>query len=134
MNPDRARVGLMPEHLAYVIYTSGSTGVPKGVMVEHRNVTRLFAATDAWVHFSSNDVWTLFHSYAFDFSVWEVWGALLHGGCLIVVSQEMVRSPEEFYKLVCRKKVTILNQTPSAFRQFMAARAGSRELHRLRKI
>ncbi|HEU5373875.1 MAG TPA: condensation domain-containing protein, partial [Ktedonobacteraceae bacterium] len=61
--------GTQPEHLAYVIYTSGSTGTPKGVMVTHSNVTRLFAATDAWYHFNERDVWTFFHSYAFDFSV-----------------------------------------------------------------
>ena len=79
-NPDPSSIGLTPSHLAYVIYTSGSTGTPKGVMVQHANVARLFAATDAWFHFAANDVWTLFHSYAFDFSVWEIWGALFYGG------------------------------------------------------
>src|SRR6185437_12614778 len=78
-NPERSSIGLKPEHLAYVIYTSGSTGSPKGVMVEHRNVTRLFAATKAWFEFGANDRWTLFHSYGFDFSVWELWGALIYG-------------------------------------------------------
>ena len=68
-------VGLKTKHLAYVIYTSGSTGLPKGVMVEHANVVRLFRATEEWFRFCENDVWTLFHSYAFDFSVWEIWGA-----------------------------------------------------------
>ena len=86
-DPDRASVGLTAEHLAYVIYTSGSTGTPKGVMVEHANVTRLFAATDKWFQFGANDIWTFFHSYAFDFSVWEILGALLYGGQLIVVSK-----------------------------------------------
>src|SRR6202041_683166 len=85
LNPDPHSIGLNSSHLAYVIYTSGSTGQPKGVMVEHANVARLFAATDAWFHFSANDVWALFHSYAFDFSVWEIWGALFHGGRLIIV-------------------------------------------------
>lgn len=75
LNPDRAEVGLTPRHLAYVIYTSGSTGLPKGVMIEHRNVVRLFTATESWFRFDENDVWTLFHSFAFDFSVWEIWGA-----------------------------------------------------------
>jgi amino acid adenylation domain-containing protein len=131
-NPELA--GLTPRHLAYVIYTSGSTGMPKGVMVEHGNVMRLFAATKEWFHFDRNDVWTMFHSYAFDFSVWEIWGALLHGGRLIVVPQECTRSPEEFYHLVCRSGVTILNQTPSAFRQLVAAQAESREEHRLRLV
>src|SRR5262249_2496897 len=86
-NPDWGQVGLMPHHLAYVIYTSGSTGLPKGVMVEHANVTRLFSATAAWFQFDENDIWTLFHSYAFDFSVWEIWGALVHGGRLIIGPQ-----------------------------------------------
>src|SRR4030088_177921 len=79
-NPDPAAVGLRSSHLAYVIYTSGSTGQPKGVMVEHANVTRLFSATAAWFQFGQSDVWPLFHSFAFDFSVWEIWGALSYGG------------------------------------------------------
>ncbi|MBD2438978.1 non-ribosomal peptide synthase/polyketide synthase [Nostoc sp. FACHB-110] len=110
-----------PTNLAYVIYTSGSTGKPKGVLVNHSNVTRLFAATDAWYNFSAADVWTLFHSYAFDFSVWEIWGALLYGGRLVVVPYLVTRSPESFYQLLCTEKVTVLNQTPSAFRQLIAA-------------
>jgi len=123
-----------PHHLAYVIYTSGSTGRPKGVMVEHGNVVRLFGATNEWFKFNENDVWSLFHSYAFDFSVWEIWGALAYGGCLVVVPRNVARSPEEFYKLLCRSKVTVLNQTPSAFRQLIAAQAESKELHRLRYV
>ncbi|MBE9228019.1 non-ribosomal peptide synthase/polyketide synthase [Phormidium sp. LEGE 05292] len=110
-----------PDNLAYVIYTSGSTGKPKGVLVNHSNVTRLFAATDAWYKFNSDDVWTLFHSYAFDFSVWEIWGALLYGGRLVVVPYLVTRSPESFYQLLAQEKVTILNQTPSAFRQLIQA-------------
>jgi amino acid adenylation domain-containing protein len=133
-NLDTAGMGLTPHHLAYVIYTSGSTGEPKGVMVEHLNVARLFQATNAWFHFSGSDVWTLFHSYAFDFSVWEIWGALLHGGRLVIVSRDLARSPEEFYKLICREKVTILNQTPSAFRQLIAAQAARGEAHQLRHV
>ena len=78
-NIAKDETGQTSRHLAYVIYTSGSTGIPKGVMVEHQNVARLFAATQDWFHFGSEDVWTLFHSFAFDFSVWEIWGALLHG-------------------------------------------------------
>lgn len=106
-------------HLAYVIYTSGSTGKPKGVLVNHSNVVRLFAATNSWYHFNQDDVWTLFHSYAFDFSVWEIWGALLYGGRLVVVPYLVTRSPKSFYELLCQEKVTILNQTPSAFRQLI---------------
>jgi len=109
------------DHLAYVIYTSGSTGRPKGVLISHRSVVRLFEATHSLYHFDCNDVWTLFHSFAFDFSVWELWGALLHGGKLVIVSYEVSRSPEAFCALVCNEGVTILNQTPSAFRHFMWA-------------
>jgi pristinamycin I synthase-3/4 len=101
--------------LAYVIYTSGSTGQPKGALVTHGNAVRLFEATRDWFGFGERDVWTLFHSYAFDFSVWEIWGALLHGGRLVVVPYEMSRSPERFLDLLTAEKVTVLNQTPSAF-------------------
>ncbi|WP_229204836.1 condensation domain-containing protein, partial [Duganella sp. CF458] len=86
-----------PSSLAYVIYTSGSTGLPKGVMIEHRNVARLMTATDHWFGFGPSDVWTLFHSFAFDFSVWEIWGALLTGGRLVVVPYLASRAPQEFY-------------------------------------
>ncbi|MFE6050669.1 amino acid adenylation domain-containing protein [Kitasatospora sp. NPDC056446] len=106
---------------AYVIYTSGSTGRPKGVPVTHRNVVRLFTATDHWFGFGAEDVWTLFHSYAFDFSVWELWGALLHGGRLVVVPHLVSRDPSAFLDLLARERVTVLNQTPSAFYQLSAA-------------
>jgi amino acid adenylation domain-containing protein len=117
-NPVR---GTKPENLAYIIYTSGSTGKPKGVLVTHGNVTRLMDATDPWFGFGPKDVWTLFHSYAFDFSVWEIWGALLYGGRLVVVPYEVSRSPKEFCKLLADEKITVLNQTPSAFYQLIQA-------------
>jgi amino acid adenylation domain-containing protein len=133
-NPEPKLIGLEPQHLAYVIYTSGSTGNPKGVLVEHQNVVRLFSATDEWFHFDRHDVWTLFHSYAFDFSVWEIWGALLYGGRLVIVPKAVARSSSDFYRLLCHEKVTVLNQTPSAFRQLIAAQAASGESHCLRYI
>ncbi|HEU0053621.1 MAG TPA: amino acid adenylation domain-containing protein, partial [Longimicrobium sp.] len=131
---DPERGALTPDSVAYIIYTSGSTGRPKGVLVPHRNVARLFTATDAWFGFGETDVWTLFHSVAFDFSVWEMWGALLYGGRLVVVPGETARNPEAFYRLVCEQGVTVLNQTPSAFYPFMHAQAPVGGAHRLRYV
>ncbi|WP_195909632.1 amino acid adenylation domain-containing protein [Rhizobium tubonense] len=107
--------------LAYVIYTSGSTGRPKGCEVTHRNVARLFTETEHWFGFGSDDVWTFFHSHAFDFSVWEIWGALAYGGRVVVVPYLISRSPSEFLNLLVSEKVTVLNQTPSAFRTLIDA-------------
>ncbi len=109
------------DDVAYVIYTSGSTGVPKGVEVSHRNVARLLDSTQPRYKFGPTDVWTMFHSFAFDFSVWEIYGAILFGGRLVIVSHEVSRSPEAFHKLLRDERVTVLNQTPSAFRQLIRA-------------
>ncbi len=115
--PGEPRAG----NAAYVIYTSGSTGRPKGVVVTHGNAARLLTATEPWFGFSPDDVWTLFHSSAFDFSVWEVWGALAYGGRLVVVPFWVSRSPDVFLALLESERVTVLNQTPSAFRQLVQA-------------
>ncbi|HAT2917895.1 TPA: amino acid adenylation domain-containing protein [Serratia marcescens] len=131
---DLQDVGVRPAHLAYVIYTSGSTGKPKGVMVEHRQVARLFSATNAWFNFSAADRWCLFHSFAFDFSVWEIWGAWLYGGQLFIVPQAIARSAPDFYHFVCRSGITVLNQTPSAFKAFIQAQAHSEARQQLREI
>ena len=92
-------------------------------MVEHRNVLRLFTATAPWFNFSPADTFTLFHSYAFDFSVWEIWGALLHGGRLVLVPHEVSRSPTAFHELLRDERITVLCQTPSAFKQLVHAEA-----------
>jgi amino acid adenylation domain-containing protein len=123
-NPDHRTTA---SNSAYVIYTSGSTGKPKGVLITQYNVTRLLRATESWFHFDQNDIWTLFHSYAFDFSVWEIWGALLYGGRLVVVPYWVSRSPQLFYKLLSKHKVTVLNQTPSAFGQLIEAEKSSND-------
>ncbi|WP_051877294.1 amino acid adenylation domain-containing protein [Streptomyces natalensis] len=105
--------------LAYVIYTSGSTGAPKGVAVEHRNAVRLFEQTQPWFAFDHRDTWTLFHSISFDFSVWEIWGALLYGGRLVLAPETVSRSPAQLVSLLRSERVTVLNQTPSAFHQLL---------------
>lgn len=126
--------GVSAANAAYVIYTSGSSGVPKGVLVEHRNVTRLFTSTAEWFRFGERDVWTLFHSFAFDFSVWEIFGALLYGGRLVIVPQAVTRDPRAFHRLLCASGVTVLNQTPSAFQQLIAAQGADAEPHALRLV
>ncbi|WP_051173839.1 non-ribosomal peptide synthetase [Amycolatopsis orientalis] len=128
----RPAVSVVPSHPAYVIYTSGSTGTPKGVVVPHRNVVALFAATREL--FGSGEVWSWFHSFAFDFSVWELWGALLHGGRVVVVPFEVSRSPREFAELLERERVTMLSQTPSAFFSLLDNESGIGGLGGLRAV
>ncbi|MER5479922.1 amino acid adenylation domain-containing protein [Streptomyces sp. NPDC002734] len=107
------------DRLAYVIHTSGSSGRPKGVLVPCRGVANLFAGGD--FRFDHTDVWTLFHSYTFDFSVWELWGPLVHGGRLVVVPTEATLSPPAFWDLIQERRVTVLNQTPAVFAELTAA-------------
>jgi amino acid adenylation domain-containing protein len=111
---------IVPTSAAYMIYTSGSTGRPKGVAITHDNLQRLLASARRRFDFGPRDVWTLFHSYAFDFSVWEIWGALCHGGRLVIVPHLVSRSPEAFAELLADERVTVLNQTPAAFYQLVA--------------
>ena len=123
--------GVQGDNLAYMIYTSGSTGKPKGVLITHHNVVRLFKATEGWYHFNETDVWTLFHSFAFDFSVWELWGGLLYGGCVVVVPYEVSRDSQAFYNLLVAEEVTVLNQTPSAFYQLIQVDEHSKTTEKL---
>ncbi|MGZ5008933.1 MAG: amino acid adenylation domain-containing protein [Methylobacter sp.] len=114
-NPEVDYPGDPAQALCYVMYTSGSTGHPKGVQITQHNVMRLFRSTEHWFNFNRQDVWALFHSFAFDMSVWEIWGALLYGGRLVIVPHATARTPEQFYQLLVDQRVTFLNQTPSAF-------------------
>ncbi|WP_430110984.1 non-ribosomal peptide synthetase [Paenibacillus sp. B1-33] len=108
-----------PSNLAYVIYTSGTTGRPKGTLIEHKNVVRLLFNDKNLFNFGPSDTWTLFHSFCFDFSVWEMYGALLYGGKLVIVPPLTAKNPAEFLALLGREQVTILNQTPTYFYQLL---------------
>jgi amino acid adenylation domain-containing protein len=115
LGEENPSVEVTPENLAYVIYTSGSTGKPKGVQIEHRQISRLFTATESWFGFGPSDTWVLLHSYAFDFSVWEIWGALAHGGRLVISPLWTTRSPAALSELLAQERVTVMNATPSLF-------------------
>ncbi|MFR9755898.1 non-ribosomal peptide synthetase [Streptomyces sp. TR06-5] len=117
--------GASPDSTAYVIYTSGSTGRPKGVVVTHRNVVRLVTGSGTRFDFRDDDVWSMFHSYAFDVSVFETWGAFLNGARLVVVPRDTARSPEDLHALLRAEGVTVFSQTPSAFKQFMTVALGA---------
>ncbi|WP_343674178.1 amino acid adenylation domain-containing protein [Chitinophaga sp.] len=119
-----AQATVQPFHLAYVIYTSGTTGKPKGVLIEHRHIARLLFHEGNLFDFNSDDRWSLFHSYCFDFSVWEMYGALLYGGTLVIVPKHIAQDGAAFYDFLASERITVLNQTPTAFRSMIQANAG----------
>ncbi|MFD9722418.1 amino acid adenylation domain-containing protein [Streptomyces sp. NPDC059072] len=121
LRPGERDCPLTRDNAAYVIHTSGSTGRPKGVVVPHKNVLGLFSAARELFDFRGDDVWTMAHSFSFDFSVWELWGPLLHGGRLVLVPPATRRAPDRFIRLLVEEGVTVLNQTPSAFQQLFQA-------------
>ncbi|WP_342707226.1 amino acid adenylation domain-containing protein [Fontibacillus panacisegetis] len=119
VNSRNLAITVPPSQALYVIYTSGTTGNPKGTIIEHRNVVRLLKNSEFQFDFDENDVWSMFHSTNFDFSVWEMYGALLYGGKLIVIPKSATKDSYAFLDILSREKVTVLNQVPSSFYELM---------------
>ncbi len=128
-NFDIRASNLIPSNLAYIIYTSGTTGKPKGVLIEHRHVVQLLFNDRFQFDFNNRDVWTMFHSYCFDFSVWEMNGALLYGGKLVIIPFMTARDPQVFLQVLKKEQVTVLNQTPSAFYRLMQQESTAPQRH-----
>ncbi|MDG1463139.1 MAG: amino acid adenylation domain-containing protein [Gammaproteobacteria bacterium] len=134
--PNNPEVEVSGDNLCYVIFTSGSTGLPKGVMVTHENVVRLFETIGKTIDFRSDDIWTLFHSCAFGFSAWEMFGSLLHGSQLVIVADDIRKDPQALYNLLRETGTSVFSQTPSAFRQLLLGEsfANSNTELKLRRI
>ncbi len=132
--PCLKNVDLPNDALMYVIYTSGTTGCPKGVPIKYEAIDHLFAASEAYFTFTHHDVWSLTHSFAFDFSVWELWGALLHGATVSLVSDNTRQDPIKFYHHIAKNKITICNITPSAFKNFIAIDKQEKQFLSLRYV
>ena len=114
MYPHTALVLPAPDDIAYTIYTSGTTGMPKGVAVTHGNVTQVLTSLHPDLPAGPGQVWSQWHSLVFDVSVWEIWGALLHGARLVVVPESVAGSPTDLHDLLVAENVSVLYQTPSA--------------------
>ncbi len=119
--PLSVAVDVSPQQLAYVLFTSGSTGRPKGVAVSHANVARLFRESGELFAYDARQRWSVFHSFSFDFSVWELWGALLHGGTAVLASSDLARDSQAFARWLREERITMLSQTPSAFAALLDA-------------
>jgi len=121
---------ILPElkDICYLIYTSGTTGQPKGCCVTNSNLSNLFQGSLTKFNFNSDDHWIMAHSYGFDFSTWEIWGALLNGSTLYIPKRMSVKDSFKFYDILLKEKITVLNQTPKSFDNLMLVGESSSQL------